>query len=59
MDNNVWDHSLKVDLNNFNGSNPLGWVIQMELYFSLQGITNDMMTQGGGLVSISTTMEMV
>jgi hypothetical protein len=26
MDNNIWHHSPKVDLNKFDGSDPLGWV---------------------------------
>jgi len=43
MDNNIWHHSPKVDLNNADGSNPSVWVTQMEHYFSLQGISNDMM----------------
>lgn len=28
----------KVDLNKFEGSNPTVWVLQMQHYFSLQGI---------------------
>jgi hypothetical protein len=43
MDNNIWHHFPKVDLNKFDGSNPSGWVTQMEHYFTLHGITDDMM----------------
>jgi hypothetical protein len=43
MDNNIWNHSPKVDLNKFDGSDPLGWVTQMEHYFTLQSIVDDMM----------------
>jgi hypothetical protein len=31
-----------VDVTKFDGSNPTGWVTQMEHYFSLYGITNDL-----------------
>jgi hypothetical protein len=44
MDNNIWHHSLKVDVNKFDGSYPSGWVTQMEHYFTLQRITDDMVT---------------
>ena len=30
-----------MDLNKFDGSNPARWVTQMEHYFSLHGITDD------------------
>jgi hypothetical protein len=43
MDNNIWHCFPKVYLNKFDGSDPSGWVTQMEHDFSLQGITNDMM----------------
>jgi hypothetical protein len=33
----------KVDVNKFDGSDPTAWVTQMEHYFSLHGITNDLM----------------
>ena len=42
MDNNTWNQFPKVELNNFDGSNPLGWVTLMEYYFFLHGITDDM-----------------
>jgi hypothetical protein len=32
----------RVDVTKFDGSNPTGWVTQMEHYFSLYGITNDL-----------------
>jgi hypothetical protein len=31
-----------VEVNKFDGSDPIGWVTQMELYFSLHGITGDL-----------------
>ena len=43
MDNNIWHHFPKVDLKKFDGSNPLVWVTQMERYFPLHGIIDDMM----------------
>jgi len=43
MDNNIWHHSPKVDLYKFDGSDPSGWVTQMEHYFALQGIDDDTM----------------
>jgi hypothetical protein len=33
---------LRVDVNKFDGSNPTSWVTQMEPYFSLYGITNEL-----------------
>ena len=42
MDNYTYNHFPKLDLNNFHGSNPLGLVTQMEHYFYLHAITNDM-----------------
>ena len=41
MDNNTWNHFPKVDLDKFDGFKSSGWVTQMEHYFSLRGITND------------------
>jgi hypothetical protein len=35
MDNNIWNHFLKVDLNKFDGSDPSRLVTQLEHYFSL------------------------
>jgi hypothetical protein len=46
LHSNPFVHDLclpKVDVNKFDGSNPTGWVTQMEHYFSLHGITNDLM----------------
>jgi hypothetical protein len=40
---NAWNIFPKVDMNTFNGSNPYGWVMQMEHYLSLHGIPNDLM----------------
>ena len=42
IDNNIWNHFPKMDLNKFDGSNPNRWVSQMEYYFSLHGIIDDM-----------------
>jgi hypothetical protein len=42
MDNNIWHYFSKVDLNNFDGSNPSVWVTQMENYFPLHGIIDGM-----------------
>ena len=39
----MWHRFPKVDFNKFDGSNPTGWVTQMECYFSLHGITDDLM----------------
>jgi hypothetical protein len=35
-------HLPRVDVTKFDGSNPTGWVTQMEQYFSLYDITNDL-----------------
>jgi hypothetical protein len=35
-------HLLRVDVTKFDGSDPTGWVTQMEHYFSLYGITDDL-----------------
>jgi hypothetical protein len=43
VDNYTWCHFLKVYMNIFNGTNPMGWVTQMEHYLFLHGITYDMM----------------
>ena len=44
MDNKTWNCFPKVDfMNKFDGSNPLGWVTQMEHHFYFHGITDDMM----------------
>jgi hypothetical protein len=32
----------RVDVNKFDGSDPMGWVTQMEHYFSLHGITDEL-----------------
>ena len=42
MDNNIWHHFPKVDLNKFDGSNLDGWLTQMEHYLSLHEITDDL-----------------
>jgi hypothetical protein len=36
-----WNKVPKVDMHKFDGSNPTGWVSQMEQYFSLQNIWDD------------------
>lgn len=43
QNNSSWHHFLKVEMNIFDGIDPLGWVTQMEHYFSLHGITHDLM----------------
>jgi hypothetical protein len=35
-------HLPKVEVNKFDGLNPTGWVTQMEYYFSLQGIIDEL-----------------
>jgi hypothetical protein len=35
-------HLPRVEVNKFDGLDPIGWVTQMEHYFSLHGITNDL-----------------
>jgi hypothetical protein len=35
-------HLPRVEVNRFGGSYPIGWVTEMEHYFSLHGITNDL-----------------
>jgi hypothetical protein len=35
-------HLAKVEVNKFDGSNPTRWVTQMEHYFSLHEITDDL-----------------
>jgi hypothetical protein len=32
----------RVEVNKFDGSDPMGWVTQMEHYFSLHGITDEL-----------------
>lgn len=41
MDNHIPHLSPKVDLNKFDGVDPLRWVTQMEHYFTLEGIIDD------------------
>jgi hypothetical protein len=43
--NHHFQHDLRltwVDVTKFDGSDPIGWLTQMEHYFSLYGITNDL-----------------
>jgi len=42
MDNSGWNRFPKIEVNHFNGSDPTWWVSQMEHYFSLHNITDDM-----------------
>jgi hypothetical protein len=35
-------HPPRIEVNKFDGSDPTGWVTQMEHYFSLHGITDDL-----------------
>jgi hypothetical protein len=42
---NSFHHELHlpcIEVNKFDGSNPIGWVTQMEHYFSLHGITDEL-----------------
>jgi hypothetical protein len=41
-----------VDLNKFDGFDPSGWIIQMKHYFSLEGITYDMIKLRVGVLYI-------
>ena len=41
-DSSGWNRFPKIEVNKFNGSDPAGWVSQMEHYFSLHNITDDM-----------------
>ena len=41
-DSSGWNHFPKIEVNKFNGSDPVGWVSQMGHYFSLHNITDDM-----------------
>ena len=52
MDNNIWHRFPKVDLNNFDGSNPAGLVTQTEHYFLIHGITNDMIKLTMGVLHL-------
>jgi hypothetical protein len=40
---NLMPHLPKVDLNKFDGSNPTSWVDQMEHYFSLHAIADELL----------------
>ena len=50
MDNNILHCFPNVDVKKIDGSNPLGWVTQMEHYFTLHGITFDMMKHRVGVL---------
>jgi hypothetical protein len=39
---NCEPHIPRVEVNKFDGSDPTGWVAQMENYFSLHGITDEL-----------------
>jgi hypothetical protein len=45
-------HLLQVDVTKFDGSDPTGWVTQMEHYFSLYGITDDLAKLRYGVLHI-------
>jgi hypothetical protein len=45
-------HLPRVDVTKFNGSDPTGWVTQMEHYFSLYGITDDLAKLRYGFVHL-------
>ena len=53
MDNNIWHHIPKVDLNKFDGSNLTRWVTQMEHYFSLNGIKDEMIQNHMAMVGMA------
>jgi len=40
-DSSGWNRFPKIEVNKFNGPYPVGWVSQMEHYFSLHNITDD------------------
>lgn len=40
QDQHTWQRFLKLDMHQFEGSDPMGWVFQMEQYFKLHNITN-------------------
>jgi hypothetical protein len=42
----------KVDMNKFDGSDPTGWVTQMERYFSLHGIIDGLMKLRVGALNL-------
>jgi hypothetical protein len=44
---------LHVDVTKFDGSNPMGWVTQMEHYFSLYGITDELAKLRYGVLHIN------
>ena len=50
MDNNTCSRFPKVDLNKVDGFNPSGWVTQIEHYFALHGITNDLIKLKAGVL---------
>jgi hypothetical protein len=57
---NSWNKVPKVEMHKFDGSDPVGWVSQMEHYFSLHDIQDDeTKLHVGVLVLGSRTMEMV
>jgi hypothetical protein len=44
----------KIEVNKFDGSNPTGWVTQMEHYFSSHGITDDLAKLHYGVLHLDT-----
>jgi hypothetical protein len=49
----------KVDVNKFDGSDPIGWVTQMEHYFLLHGIIDDLMKLHVGVLCLDPEVETV
>jgi hypothetical protein len=52
-------HLPKVEVNKFDGSDPTGWVTQMEYYFSLHGIIDDLTKLHIGVLYLDLEMAMV
>ena len=42
QDNSMWNRIPKIDVNKFDGTDPSGWLSQMEQYFTLHNITDDL-----------------
>jgi hypothetical protein len=49
----MWHKIPKVDLNKFDGSDPTGWVTQMERYIFIHGIIDDLMKLHVGVLYLN------